>query len=119
MSSEPPPQPVSDTFNYSQWNRDQNLTIAEASYRYLSKVVSDTAAGLISFAAGIKTNTINAFSGTVITIGNSSSTANNIWVPVLASTVPASTDNSTKIPSTQWVRSWFNNVLLVDRYTDR
>jgi hypothetical protein len=185
MSSEPPPQPISNHFNIADWNRGNNLSISSASYRYLSKVVSDTAQGLISFVQGIKTNTISAFSGfiitigdgtttnlnlyspkllsalaissndtsivssswvkswftdilnnstltwfqsqnfsggistatiqsyfsSVITIGNSSSTANNIWIPVLASTAPANTDNSTKIPSTAWVQSWFANVI--------
>jgi len=110
MSSEPPPQPVSDTFNYSQWNRDQNLTIAEAAFRYLSKVVSDTAAGLISFAAGIKTNTINAFSGTAMTIGDGTTTATNIYKPILSSTAPVNTDNSTSIISSAWVNTFWTYV---------
>ena len=77
MSSEPPPQPVSDTFNYSQWNRDQNLTIAEAAMRYLSKVINDTATGVITFLQGIVTNTINATSvGSTLNIGNNLTNGN-------------------------------------------
>jgi len=110
MSSEPPPQPISNTFNYSQWNRDQNLTIASAAFRYLSKVVSDTAAGLISFASGIKTNTINAFSGTVMTIGDGTTTNLNLYSPKLASALAISS-NDTSIVSSAWVKSWFTDIL--------
>jgi hypothetical protein len=92
MSSEPPPQPVSDTFNYSQWNRDQNLTIAEAAKRYLSKVLNDTAAGIITFLQGIVTNSITPIGvGDTMTVGASTSTLNVNSPTTFSQTVSANT----------------------------
>ena len=109
MSSEPPPQPVSDTFNYSQWNVEQSLTIAGAAYRFLSKRVSDTAFGVISFAQGLQSNLITVYTGTVLSIGSVGNTV-NLFNPILSSTVPADTDNSTSIISSAWVNSFWTYV---------
>jgi hypothetical protein len=109
MSSEPPPQPVSDTFNYSQWNVEQSLTIAGAAYRFLSKRVSDTAFGVISFAQGLNSNLITVYTGTVLSIGSFGNTV-NLFNPILSSTIPADTDNSTSIISSAWVNSFWTYV---------
>jgi hypothetical protein len=109
MSSEPPPQPVSDTFNYSQWNVEQTLTIAGAAYRFLSKRVSDTAFGVISFAQGLQSNLITVYTGTILSIGSVGNTV-SLLSPTLGSTVPADTDNSTSIISSAWVNSFWTYV---------
>jgi hypothetical protein len=54
MSSEPPPNPITNTFNLRAWIHDVTLS----SSAYLSKLVADTAAGVITFTSGIKTNLI-------------------------------------------------------------
>ena len=110
MSSEPPPQPISNNFNIADWNRGNNLSISSASYRYLSKVVSDTAQGLISFVQGIKTNTISAFSGFIINIGDGTTTNLNLYSPKLLSALAISS-NDTSIVSSAWVKSWFTDIL--------
>jgi hypothetical protein len=66
MSSEPPPNPITSSFNLSAWIQavGSGLSIALANTLYLSKTVASTAAGLITFTAGITTNSITALSST-------------------------------------------------------
>jgi hypothetical protein len=109
MSSEPPPQPVSDNYNQADWNREQTLTVAGAAYRFLSKRVSDIAFGVISFAQGLQSNLITVYTGTVLTIGSVGNTV-NLFNPILSSTVPADTDNSTSIISSAWVNTFWTYV---------
>jgi hypothetical protein len=109
MSSQPQPQPVSDTYNLADWNREQTLTVAGATYRFLSKRVSDIAFGVISFAQGLQSNLITVYTGTVLSIGSVSNTV-NLFNPILSSTVPANTDNSTSIISSAWVNSFWTYV---------
>jgi hypothetical protein len=54
MSSEPPPNPITNTFNLRAWIQD----VTSSSGAYISKLVADTAAGVITFTSGIKTNLI-------------------------------------------------------------
>jgi hypothetical protein len=112
MSSEPPPQPVSDTFNYSQWTdtTSTNATTAWVKRNFLSKVLSDVAQGLISFVSGIKTNSILVYSGTTLSIGASGSTI-SIYNPTSSSIILATDDNTTKIPTTSWIQLWFTNIV--------
>ena len=96
MSSEAPPQPVSDTFNYSQWTdtTNTNATAAYVKRNFLSKVLSDVAQGFISFVAGIATNTIILYSGTTLTLGQNDNTKSvNLWYPTLANSKPISSVN--------------------------
>lgn len=61
MSSEPPPNPITSTFNLRAWIQavGSGLSLATASTYFLSKRLADTAAGVITFSSGIKTNLID------------------------------------------------------------
>ena len=109
MSSEPPPEPISNSFNVSQWNIN-TFTQAQADTRYISKLFDSVANGIISFVLGLKTNRITFYSGTTITIGTVDSTATNIYKPILSSTAPANNANNTSIISTAWVNSFWTYV---------
>jgi hypothetical protein len=114
MSSEPPPNPITTNFNLSAWIQavGSGLSIALANTLYLSKTVASTAAGLITFSAGIKTNTIVAASGNDITIGELGGVkAVYLYTPTLSNAILDLTDSTFKIPSTQWVTLWFGNLL--------
>jgi len=138
MSSEPRPQPVSDTFNQSQWNIVSTGTDrAWVTLNFLSKVVANTAAAIITFTLGIKTNTIDTIisGGTAnlyinasvvdinnngltrigngasnVTLGSATNTAVNIYKPKSMTVIASPVDNSTNIPSTSWVYSFWNNI---------
>ena len=113
MSSEAPPQPVSDAFNYRQWNQStgESATQAWATRRFLSKLFNDVAAGIISFVSGIKTNLITTYSNTVLTIGENDNTKSvSIWYPTLANSKPIASVNNTTLASTEWVNSWFSYI---------
>jgi hypothetical protein len=59
MSSEPPPNPITDSFNLRAWIQNTVLSLATANTLYLSKRIADTAQGIITFLTGIKTDSIN------------------------------------------------------------
>jgi len=63
MSSEPPPNPITSTFNLSAWIQavGSGLSLATASTYFLSKKLADTAIGLITFTGGISTNSITKY----------------------------------------------------------
>ena len=110
MSSEPPPNPVCDNFNYSQWNAtEQSATQAWVKRNFLSRVIADIGNGLISFVNGIKTNSILVYSGTTLNIGAAGSSI-SIYNPTSSSSIVDTADNSAKLPSTSWVQLWFSNI---------
>jgi hypothetical protein len=138
MSSEPRPQPVSDTFNQSQWNIVSTGTDrAWVTLNFLSKVVANTAAAIITFTLGIKTNSLETITsgGTAnvyvnasivdinnngltrigngasnVTLGSATNTAVNIYKPKSLTAILSPEDNSTNIPSTSWVQSFWTNI---------
>ena len=113
--NEAPPTPVSDSFNVSQWNATDTGTSATQSWvklNFLSRVITDTAANLISFANGIRTNLVTAFSGNVLTIGEGGGTKSvSLYYPTLAVAILDPADNTGRIPSTSWIQSWFANIV--------
>jgi hypothetical protein len=114
MSSEPPPDPITSSFNLSAWIQavGSGLSLATASTYFLSKKVADTALGLITFSAGIKTNTIVAASGNDITIGQLAALKTvTLYSPQLGNLIADPTDSTPKVPSTGWVQLWFENLL--------
>ena len=114
MSSEPPPQPVSDTFNQSQWGLPSTSGATDRAWvtlNFLSKVNADTALQLITFFSGLKTNRITQNTGTNIDIGVSPTSVVRLCKPTLLDAIASNTDNSTLMPSTAWVQSWWSNIL--------
>ena len=122
------------TLNIGQNNKNCNfgkygetINIAEGATYGLNLGYTMQPASYISLGCG------SATQDTIVAIGSKNqfpSTQNNILIgatgntttlssstitftaqPTITSTVPANTDNSQKIATTQWVRSWFNNVL--------
>jgi hypothetical protein len=115
MSSEPPPLVNCDVYNYANWNVETGTVATKswALYNFLSKRVSDSAQGLISFISGIKTNAIEVYSGNTISIGSTIiGQTVTLYAPQTVVPVLSSTDNSFKMPNTAWVQSWFGNIIL-------
>jgi hypothetical protein len=113
MSSEPPPQPVSDTFNQSQWGLPSTSGATDRAWvtlNFLSKVNADTASQIITFLTGIRTDRIRQNTGTNIDIGVAGSVA-RLRQPTLLDAIASNTDNSTLMPSTAWVQGWWANIL--------
>ena len=112
MSSEPPPQPVSDTYNQAQWNISSSSANDRAwvAFNFLSRQNADTALQIISFLTGLKTNRITQYSGTDIFIGVAGSVT-KLRQPTLTDAIASNTDNSTLMPSTAWVQGWWSNIL--------
>lgn len=72
MSSEPPPFPITNTFNEYAWiPSTTGLTQASANKLYLKKTTNDIATALETFNAGIATASVNSTSSsTNMTIGS-------------------------------------------------
>jgi len=114
MSVESPPSVICDTYNYKNWNVDTGTAVTKTwvLYNFLSKRVSDSAQGVISFLSEIKTNAITAYSGNNISIGSTiAGQTVTLYAPQTVVPVLSSTDNSFKMPNTAWVQSWFGNIL--------
>jgi len=114
MSSEPPPNPITSSFNLSAWIQavGSGLSITLANTLYLSKTVASTAAGLITFSAGIQTNTIVAATGNDVTVGQLAINKTvTLYSPQLGNLIADPTDSTAKVPSTGWVQLWFGNLL--------
>lgn len=123
-----------NTVNLCQNNKNCNfgkygetINIAEGGTTGLNLGYTMQPSAYISVGCG------SATQDTIVAIGSKNqfpATANNILIgatgntttvssstitftaqPTITSAAPASTDNSQKIATTQWVRSWFNNVL--------
>lgn len=63
-------------------------------------------------APALKSALMRIGTGGATTLQLGSNTSNcNIYNPILSTTVPANTDNSTKIISTAWINNWFGYVL--------
>jgi hypothetical protein len=77
MSSEPPPVPITDSFNLRAWIQNTVLSLATANTLYLSKRIADTAQGIITFLSGIKTDSINPTTTTgILQIGHNATNSN-------------------------------------------
>jgi len=77
MSSEPPPVPITDSFNLRAWIQNTVLSLATANTLYLSKRIADTAQGIITFLTGIKTDSINPTTTTgTLRIGHDATNSN-------------------------------------------
>jgi len=114
MSVESPPSVICDTYNYKNWNVDTGTAVTKTwvLYNFLSKRVSDSAQGVISFLSEIKTNAITAYSGNTISIGSTiAGQTVTLYAPQTIVPVLSSTDNSFKMPNTAWVQSWFGNII--------
>jgi hypothetical protein len=114
--NESPPVPVSNSFNKSQWNATDTGKSATQSWvnrNFLSKVLADTAANLISFANAIKTNVITAYSENILTIGEGGGGTKTVrlYYPYLAVAILDAADDTGRIPSTSWVQLWFGNII--------
>ena len=128
--NEAPPVPVSNSFNVSQWNATDTGAAATQSWvsrNFLSRVIADTAASIITFTLGIKTNILQTITGggtasvylnastvdictngltrigngaSTVQLGSSTNTAVNIYKPKSLTTVASPEDNTTNIPTT-------------------
>ena len=81
MTTSKPPKYLSSIFN-SYYYQDEDTTgfsQDQADLRYLRKTTSDTSSGLISFSAGLSSNSIEPLNATdTLNINTNSSTATNI-----------------------------------------
>ena len=111
--NEPPPNPITATFNVNAWIQSvsSGLSLATANTLFLSKTIASTAQGVISFVSGIKSNIITVYSGTSLTLRQLSGATVGIYNANVLNLIADPTDNSTTIPSTSWVNLWFANVL--------
>jgi len=82
MSSEPPPNPITSTFNLRAWIQatSTGLSLATANTLYLSKKIADTCVGLITFTNGILVFTIDALTPTSSLSLASLQTTGNIFI---------------------------------------
>ena len=82
MSSEPPPNPITSTFNLRAWIQEvgSGLSLAIANGLYLSKKVADTCVGIITFTNGIKILSIDSFDAVTGILVGSSQTSGNIFI---------------------------------------
>jgi hypothetical protein len=86
MSSEPPPSPITNTFNLRAWiprtTTSSGLTEAEADALYLSKTTADTADGIITFNDSISAGSLiranNQYTSTDLTSWNNYFFVNDI-----------------------------------------
>jgi hypothetical protein len=81
MTTSKPPKFFSDIFNsyYYQDEDTTGFTQDQADLRYLRKTTSDTSSGLITFSAGLSSNSIEPLNATdTLNINTVSSTATNI-----------------------------------------
>ena len=142
MSSEPRPV-ICDVYNYKNWNVETGTDATKlwVSRNFLSKVIADTAANIISFTLGIKTNILQtiAAGGTAsvylhasivdictngltrigngastVQLGSSTNTAVNIYKPKSLTTIASPEDSSTNIPSTSWVQNWWTYIKSIE-----
>jgi len=101
MSSQIPPNPIVDTYNPAYWG-EENIAIT-ASYLAQNYLQFPFAQGDETFG-GISVNAGADFNG-VMTIDG---VATFSVQPLQTATQPASTDATTKIPTTAWVQSALN-----------
>jgi hypothetical protein len=99
MSVNNPPEPNVATFNNLYWNtQDVNLTQSAADLRYLK------------FPVAQGTENLQATNVNGILTANSNVNFTSTTPPTSSQTIPASTDNSTKIPTTSWVQSVISTI---------